>query len=136
GGVVGERMAARLSLQEQGKGRIARDIDPLDRIHLHRDGEPHAALPEKASRKPVVNTLWPLSKAGDPPDGRKAAGSECSTCRSCPLPPSCTRSLRCWRPPPWRWPASPSSTRCAMRRSPARSRPSTRGRSTSSEWTG
>ncbi len=34
-------MAAFLRLQQQGEGGIALDVDPLDRIHLHRDFEAH-----------------------------------------------------------------------------------------------
>ena len=35
-------MAARLRFQQQREGRIALDVDPLDRIHLHRDIQRHA----------------------------------------------------------------------------------------------
>ena len=41
GGVIAERVLARLRFQEQREGRIAADIDPLDRVHLHRDGQAH-----------------------------------------------------------------------------------------------
>ena len=41
GRVVGERVAARLRLQQQRKGRIAADVDPLDRVHLHGDVQGH-----------------------------------------------------------------------------------------------
>ena len=34
-------MAALLGLQQQSKGRIAADIDPLDRVHLHGDIQAH-----------------------------------------------------------------------------------------------
>ncbi len=40
--VVVERMAARLRLKRQGKGRIRIDVDRVDRIHLDRDSETHA----------------------------------------------------------------------------------------------
>ena len=41
GRVIGERVAALLRLQQQGEGRIALDVDPLDRIHLHGDFQAH-----------------------------------------------------------------------------------------------
>jgi hypothetical protein len=34
-------VAAGLRLKQQRKGRIAADVDPLDRVHLHRDGQCH-----------------------------------------------------------------------------------------------
>jgi hypothetical protein len=37
GHVVGQPMAARLRFQEQGKSRIAANIDPLNGIHLYGD---------------------------------------------------------------------------------------------------
>ena len=40
--VVQERVAARLRFEQHGEGRVARDLDALDRIHLDRDGEGHA----------------------------------------------------------------------------------------------
>ena len=39
GRVIGELVAALLRLQQQREGGIALDVDPLDRIHLHRDVE-------------------------------------------------------------------------------------------------
>ena len=36
-------MAAVLRFQQQRKGRIAADVDPLDRVHLHGDVQGHAA---------------------------------------------------------------------------------------------
>jgi hypothetical protein len=44
--VIGDGMAAPLRLQQQGEGRIAADIDPLDRVHLHGDGQAHRSLGE------------------------------------------------------------------------------------------
>ncbi len=41
-------MAARLRLQQQRKGRIAADIDPLDRVHLYRDIQGHEFLRTRA----------------------------------------------------------------------------------------
>ena len=41
GRVVGDRMAALLRLQQQREGRIAADVDPLDRVHLHGDFQAH-----------------------------------------------------------------------------------------------
>ena len=41
--VVGQRVPARLRLQQQRKGRIAADVDPLDRVHLHGDIQQHFA---------------------------------------------------------------------------------------------
>jgi hypothetical protein len=37
-------MAAPLRLQQQSESRIAADIDPLDRVHLHGDFEAHGFL--------------------------------------------------------------------------------------------
>ena len=34
-------MAPFLGLQQQGEGRVALDVDPLDRIHLNRDFQAH-----------------------------------------------------------------------------------------------
>jgi hypothetical protein len=34
-------MAERLRLQHEGERRIARDVDPLKRVHLHGDAERH-----------------------------------------------------------------------------------------------
>ena len=34
-------MPARLGLQQQREGRIAADVDPLDRVHLHGDIQRH-----------------------------------------------------------------------------------------------
>ena len=44
GRVIGERVAALLRLQQQREGGIALDVDPLDRIHLHRDFQAHGDL--------------------------------------------------------------------------------------------
>jgi hypothetical protein len=41
GRVIAERVSAGLRLQQQRKGRIAADIDPLDRVHLNRDVQRH-----------------------------------------------------------------------------------------------
>ena len=41
GRVIGERMAAALRLQQQRERRIAADVDPLDRVHLHGDLQGH-----------------------------------------------------------------------------------------------
>src|SRR5450631_3502766 len=41
GGVIGEPMPPFLRLQQQGEGGIALDVDPRDRIHLHRDFQIH-----------------------------------------------------------------------------------------------
>jgi hypothetical protein len=38
-------MAARLRFQEQGKGGIAANVDPLDRIHLDGDVQGHQSDP-------------------------------------------------------------------------------------------
>ena len=42
--VVGERVPARLRLQQQREGGIAADVDPLDRVHLHGDAQTHGCL--------------------------------------------------------------------------------------------
>jgi hypothetical protein len=44
GCVICKLVTAFLRFQQQGKGRIPFDIDPLDRIHLHRDFEAHDYL--------------------------------------------------------------------------------------------
>jgi len=49
GGVIGKRMPARLGFQQQREGRIAVDVDPLDRIHLHGDRKPHVPSPASAT---------------------------------------------------------------------------------------
>ena len=41
GRVIAELMPAGLRLEQQRKGRIAADVDPLDRVHLHRDIQCH-----------------------------------------------------------------------------------------------
>ena len=41
GRVIGQRVGALLRFQQQRKRRIAADIDPLDRIHLHGDVQTH-----------------------------------------------------------------------------------------------
>src|SRR5262249_53505980 len=41
--IVIERVAALLPLQRQREGRIGVDVDRVDRVHLNRDGETHAA---------------------------------------------------------------------------------------------
>ena len=41
GRVVADRMAAPLRLQQQREGRIAADVDPLDRVHLDGDFQAH-----------------------------------------------------------------------------------------------
>ena len=41
GRVIEQCVAARLRLEQQSEGRIAGDVDPLDRIHLHGDGQRH-----------------------------------------------------------------------------------------------
>ena len=41
GRVIENAMAARLGFEEKRKGRIARDADALDRVHLHGDGKGH-----------------------------------------------------------------------------------------------
>ena len=41
GRVIGQRVGARLRFQQQRERRIAADIDPLDRIHLHGDVQAH-----------------------------------------------------------------------------------------------
>jgi hypothetical protein len=41
GRVIAERMAAALRLQQQRKRRIAADVDPFDRVHLHGDVQAH-----------------------------------------------------------------------------------------------
>ena len=41
GRVIREPVAALLCFQQQGEGGVALDIDPLDRIHLHRNIESH-----------------------------------------------------------------------------------------------
>ena len=40
--VVGDGVAPPLRLQQQRKGGIAADVDPLDRVHLHGDLEAHS----------------------------------------------------------------------------------------------
>jgi len=42
GRVIENTMPPRLGFQQQRKGRIAADIDPLDRVHLHGDVETFA----------------------------------------------------------------------------------------------
>ena len=44
GRVIGQRVAARLRFQQQREGRIAADIDPLDRVHLHGDVQAHGTV--------------------------------------------------------------------------------------------
>ena len=54
--VVVHRMAAFLRLQQQRESRIAADVDPLDRVHLNRDGQGHEiSLNPDKQRKRVVN---------------------------------------------------------------------------------
>ena len=52
GRVIRERVAALLRFQQQGEGGIALDVDPLDRIHLHRDIESHEFPSATLSIKP------------------------------------------------------------------------------------
>ena len=47
GGVIGQRMGAFLRFQQQCEGRIAADIDPLDRIHLHGNVQAHGQANEQ-----------------------------------------------------------------------------------------
>ncbi len=47
GRVIGQRMGARLRFQQQCERRIAADIDPLDRIHLHGDVQAHGQANER-----------------------------------------------------------------------------------------
>ena len=42
--VIEQAMAALLRFQRQGESGIAADIDPLDRVHLDRDGQRHDML--------------------------------------------------------------------------------------------
>ena len=42
--VISKLVAAFLCFQQKGEGRVALDIDPLDRIHLHRDFKAHDYL--------------------------------------------------------------------------------------------
>jgi hypothetical protein len=42
--VMEKPVAARLRLEQKGKGRVAGDPDALDRVHLDRDGEGHGRL--------------------------------------------------------------------------------------------
>ena len=44
GRVIGELVAARLRFEQEGEGRIAADIDPLDRVHLDGDEERHGTV--------------------------------------------------------------------------------------------
>ncbi len=44
GRVICKLVTAFLRFQQQGEGRVAFNIDPLDRIHLHRDFEAHDYL--------------------------------------------------------------------------------------------
>ncbi len=41
GRVIADRMATPLRFQQQRKGRIAADVDPLDRVHLYGDFQRH-----------------------------------------------------------------------------------------------
>jgi hypothetical protein len=43
-GVIGKVVTAFLRLQQQGEGRVAFNVDPFDRIHLHGDFEAHDHL--------------------------------------------------------------------------------------------
>jgi hypothetical protein len=63
---------ALLRFQQESEGRIAADIDPLDRVHLHGDIQGHGGLGKKAGvslkvsrragrRKRVVNILPAIS---------------------------------------------------------------------------
>ena len=49
-GVIGQRMAALLRLQQQREGGVALDIDPFDRIHLHGNIQAH--------RSPGTRLVW------------------------------------------------------------------------------
>ena len=51
GRVITQNVAALLRFQQQGKSRVAFDVDPLDRIHLHRDCQGHAHLRCQSLRK-------------------------------------------------------------------------------------
>ena len=44
GRVIGQRMAAALRFQQQRERRIAADVDPLDRVHLHGDVQAHESI--------------------------------------------------------------------------------------------
>ncbi len=44
GRVIGQRVGARLRFQQQRERRIAADIDPLDRVHLHGDVQAHDVI--------------------------------------------------------------------------------------------
>ena len=41
GGVIGQPVPPLLRLDQEGESRIAADIDPLDRVHLHGDIQRH-----------------------------------------------------------------------------------------------
>src|SRR6516165_6469979 len=45
GQVMEQGMPASLRLEREGESRIRIDVDPIDRIHLDRNGEGHADLP-------------------------------------------------------------------------------------------
>ena len=66
GRVIGQRVAARLGLQKQREGRIAADVDPLDRVHLDGDVEAHrvrsAGLGLIAKRRGVPGAVPPPSQ--------------------------------------------------------------------------
>ena len=67
GGVVGEAMAAGLRLQQQRERRIAADVDPLDRVHLHGDVQAHGSM--RAPGDLVVNVYAILPAVAMARDG-------------------------------------------------------------------
>jgi hypothetical protein len=53
-------MSPRTRLEQEREGRIARDIDPVDRIHLDGDVQGHRNPPRPARRNPPpAHGTWP-----------------------------------------------------------------------------
>ena len=101
GRVVAELVAARLRLQQQRKGRIAADVDPLDRVHLHRDVQCHVLNPLAKPGPDSVNERLTSYRQSAPP--YQSRGDHGRVFQGFPLPASFTRSSRCSPPPPWCW---------------------------------
>src|SRR5262245_42472522 len=78
--VVEQRMPAPLGFQEQRKGRVAADIDAVDRVHLTGDAKGHATMLVDAalcgfqrSRAEAAEAVRSLVHS--PPDMKRSPGA-------------------------------------------------------------
>ena len=115
GRVIGQAMPARLRFQQQREGRIAADVDPRDRVHLHGDielaverscggrsggrGKARWSSPRRAVRKPWrrVTSRHRRRRADAPAGGRARPARHRSACRRrrpADGPPARTRRRR------------------------------------------